>query len=66
MSLENIMRRLEEAGEDVSMEGLIANERAQSKTGEPGPFETRYRAYQKSLKEHLDARKAAQKGSSQQ
>lgn len=47
MSLDNIIRRLQEAGVDTSIEGLIARERARSKDGEPGPIEKNHREYQR-------------------
>jgi hypothetical protein len=65
MSWENINRRLNAAGIDTSVEGLIADERAHSKDGQPGPLEKRYRAYQKIKAEFIEKQKRKQAGSAQ-
>jgi hypothetical protein len=64
MSLENLHRRLNAAGIDTSVEGLIADERAHSKDGQPGPFEMRHRAFQKRVQERLEEQKMKQAGCS--
>jgi hypothetical protein len=64
MSLENLHRRLNAAGIDTSIEGLIARERARSKNGEPGPFEIQHRAFQKRVQERLEEQKKKQTGCS--